>query len=342
RFYFHYQKNRKNMIRLISITVIFFLIYLVAWLTLSDYRNLFPSFSTLFTWFLVGVIVYAFYLILKRSKNSITPARGKSWLYGILGGATIVYLFKRFFGIVSVKFFLFSDNLLRISEEIPPPVMWALLGSFIGLTAGCFIAWKKYKLDFKVNFIPIGIILVFLALLVAFNNPFETIASATERKNEYAYAYVSINVSSSLPEFRNNTYSAANLVDLNDNTAWIDDGKRAGIGEQVDFTFERDKITSLQNISCIGFKIKNGYNKSQKTWEDNNRVRLLNVYHNNKMVERITASDLYKKWEEIAIMPISVRPGDVISVHISSFYAGNKMPAQTAITELVPRIEYER
>lgn len=72
------------------------------------------------------------------------------------------------------------------------------------------------------------------------------------------------------------SYKPENAGDLNFATAWVPDSKNNGIGEYLDYYFKNEspRITSIM--------IFNGYLKSDKAWEENARVKRLELSINGK------------------------------------------------------------
>ena len=69
-----------------------------------------------------------------------------------------------------------------------------------------------------------------------------------------------------------NDYPVKNLTDMNLATAWVPTGK-GGIGDWVEFDFkEKDTLDRLVSIFFV-----NGYHKDQASYEQNNRVKRLEV-----------------------------------------------------------------
>lgn len=113
-------------------------------------------------------------VIEKNTANKPGTSSKKNWPYGFLVVAILIYFFQKFLGMISFRFFLFMDNTLRLTDNIHPVVMWAVLGLFIGLIYGSFVAWKKYKLDFKLNLIPVSIFLLIVFILFMVNHPLDS------------------------------------------------------------------------------------------------------------------------------------------------------------------------
>lgn len=251
----------------------------------------------------------------------------------------LLFVFRKQLGITGINSFLFMDNLLHVNNEVQPAVMWAVFGLCIGAVYGSYTAWKKYRLSFKVNLIPIAVFLLLLVLLSAVSQPIQSSSLDASGRAADAYGLVTVQASSRLPDYNNNSYSEANLLDRDDHTAWIENNAYSGLGEHIDFIFSHSGMGSSGRLKCTGFRIKNGYNKSEKTWRDHNRLKTFSVYHNNNLVSNLPAGDYFDRWEEIRMKPLPVRSGDVISIYITSVYPGSKISSQTAISELVPIVE---
>ena len=89
-----------------------------------------------------------------------------------------------------------------------------------------------------------------------------------------------IGASSTLDPQGSNNYYVGNLVDYNYKTAWVEGKSDYGIGEYF--------IVESINISTI----YNGYQKSQKSWKSNSRVKKLKVYMNNEPICYLKLNDL--------------------------------------------------
>ena len=96
---------------------------------------------------------------------------GKSVFVVLLLIVFVVYVMRNFLGRVSAFIFIPIDNLLFIAHRIPPVLMWMILGLLLGVVYGCFIAIRKYKLDYKLLTYPVlalfvGLSLIFLASFI--------------------------------------------------------------------------------------------------------------------------------------------------------------------------------
>lgn len=86
-----------------------------------------------------------------------------------------------------------------------------------------------------------------------------------------------VKASSELKEHNKITYRAQQANDLSYQTAWIEGKKDEGIGEYLEFYF-RNKSPRITKII-----ISNGYMKSESTWKNNNRVKKLRFYVNDRL-----------------------------------------------------------
>lgn len=91
---------------------------------------------------------------------------GRSIILILAISALFAYLLRGFLGNVSSFFFVPIDNLLFITDGIPPVLMWMVFGLLVGLIYGSFIAIKKYRLDYKLLIYPGLTLLVSLSLIL--------------------------------------------------------------------------------------------------------------------------------------------------------------------------------
>jgi len=93
------------------------------------------------------------------------------WFVGFIVVAVMIYLLRRTLGRNSFEAFLFSDNLFKFFKSFPPFVGWILPGILVGAIYGSIVAWKKYKLNFLINFFPITAFVLIVLLMVLLNDP---------------------------------------------------------------------------------------------------------------------------------------------------------------------------
>ena len=93
--------------------------------------------------------------------------------------------------------------------------------------------------------------------------------------------------SSTLKQQGKQDYKARNIHDLDYSTTWIEGAEGHGIGEWVEYTLPayNPRITELL--------IANGYVRTKKLWEENSRVKVLDVEVNGKPFARIHLADVY-------------------------------------------------
>ncbi len=96
---------------------------------------------------------------------------GSLWFVVFIAMALLIFLFRETLGRKSFEIFVFLDNLLKFAQSLPPFISWILPGLLLGAIYGSIVAWKKYKLNFKINLLPIGAFAVILLLLVIVNKP---------------------------------------------------------------------------------------------------------------------------------------------------------------------------
>jgi hypothetical protein len=128
------------------------------------------------------------------------------------------------------------------------------------------------------------------------------------------------------------TYLAENMNDGLPETAWAEGATGYGIGEKFIATMDGD--SSMKNIPFRGLRIANGYQKNNKTWKDNSRIKKLKVYHNGKAVFIINLQDKMgvqlATWED---KPLLLTFNDVITFEIMDVYKGDKYD-DTVISDL--------
>ncbi len=95
----------------------------------------------------------------------------KPQLYAFLLSILFVWILHNYCSILAINIFLFFDNLFQFGPVGSPLILWSLFGLLVGAIYGAIIAWKKYTLDFKLNLIPITLILLFGILLFLLNQP---------------------------------------------------------------------------------------------------------------------------------------------------------------------------
>lgn len=251
-----------------------------------------------------------------------------------------IWLLKKYIVAGTLNVFIFLDKLLSFGGDTSF-AGWIILGVLAGLAFGAWVAYKKYNLQPGFVWGAGGLVLVYLVVLFLVNDPLrdEAYALPGGSKTEEAYELVEVGSSSFLAPEKDINYSPFNVTDHDDNTAWIENGKYAGLGEKIEFTF-KPAINNYTSCKCIGFIFKNGYAKTKKLWTAHNRVRSFTVYLNGSYIGASDVADTFNEVQKINISPIVIKDGDRLSMAINSIYRGTRYPEQTAITALVPVIEY--
>lgn len=101
----------------------------------------------------------------------------------------------------------------------------------------------------------------------------------------YCGAYHFQTVSSSLSNTQKNSYDAGAIFDSDVRTAWVEGAKGYGIGEYIEVHFP---ISYAQATHCY---IINGYNKNERTWKNNSRVKTMNLYLDDKLIATVNLKD---------------------------------------------------
>ena len=140
----------------------------------------------------------------------------------------------------------------------------------------------------------------------------------------------SIFASSTLPPNRGFDYHAYNIHDFSLRTAWVEGVKGDGIGQSITFRFRQ------QSPSVTTVEIFNGYMKSDKTWQDNARVKQLLLYVNEEPYAILNLEDIKSR----QIFHIAKEPGlqgidnDLyLKFEITAIYKGDKYD-DVAISEI--------
>ncbi len=248
----------------------------------------------------------------------------------------VLIVIRRVLGILSINSFLFLDNLLFLSEGVNVWLMWGLLGLLVGVVTGAWVAFRKYRLSYSAFFLPLAALVFVVAILFLVNKPAARSTTRLERKRLNANAYVTVTATNTQPDYKTTSYTPSNMLDYNDNTAWI--GKTGG-NQFIDFTFTSGFAT-MNNVQCVALRMKNGYGKSRNVYDSHNRVRSFTVFHNEERIGTYYANDYFNMWQEIAIEPVPVIEGDVLRISLENTYEGSRYEKQTAITEMIPVLEY--
>jgi hypothetical protein len=145
---------------------------------------------------------------------------------------------------------------------------------------------------------------------------------------------VSVKASSVLPKQGAHSYSAANVTDGSDATAWSEGVEGYGEGEWIEFT-----LTSDFRIGD-SWQIGNGYNRDKEVWQQNSRVKKLKVLVDDKVLGYVMLSNL-AAYQSFNISPSwlkeapSFRKGTRIRFVIEQVYQGSRYD-DTLISYFVP------
>ncbi len=138
-----------------------------------------------------------------------------------------------------------------------------------------------------------------------------------------------IKASSNLKTENKTSYNAENANDLNYKTAWVEGKPDDGIGEYLEYYFKNNSARVTKII------ISNGYMKSDDAWKNNNRVKKLKLFVNNKEYGLLNLEDSKSDQEfEIGTFGRNKNKTDLIfKFEIVEIYKGEKF-SDTVITEI--------
>jgi uncharacterized caspase-like protein len=131
--------------------------------------------------------------------------------------------------------------------------------------------------------------------------------------------------SSVLPQQDKNSYDPSMLFDGDNTTAWVEADPEAGIGQSITLYFGAERQLS-------GFDILNGYDKDEKTWENNARIRGATLELSDGKSFEIELPDLRDSNRFEFSKPVKT---ESLTITIDSVYDGKKY-ADTAVSELYP------
>jgi hypothetical protein len=129
------------------------------------------------------------YLRANNGAPPMTHQRTSTWSQGIknehykfliAGLAVLVFLLWKPLSAISTYFFMMGD-LMTPSYDIHPVVMWAVLGFFIGMIYGGYVALVKFRLEAKYVLLPAAAFVVLVTLLLVhhsfFKSPYQPLGS---------------------------------------------------------------------------------------------------------------------------------------------------------------------
>lgn len=139
-----------------------------------------------------------------------------------------------------------------------------------------------------------------------------------------------ITASSELRASGGTGYAALNAHDFSFRTAWVEGAPGYGAGEHLDYTFENKspRVTAVL--------IYDGYVKSEKSWAENSRVKLLKLYANGALYARLHLADTRDLQRFDLPGPLGRRPDGKdleLKFEIADVYKGG-LYKDTALTEV--------
>ncbi len=137
-------------------------------------------------------------------------------------------------------------------------------------------------------------------------------------------------------------FDSRNINDSFADTAWVENGKKEGIGENITFNFQEITFAPVyekkyRSIEVREIKILNGFCKDENTWDKYNRVKKFKILLNNQVRYYITLHDS-KNWQTIKLpVPITIKSGDKIKLEIVDVYPEirNARITNTAVSEIL-------
>ena len=150
---------------------------------------------------------------------------------------------------------------------------------------------------------------------------------------------VNVKASSTLKPHGKYSYSASNIQDIDKKNAWVEGIEGDGIGEYLEI--EQNCLVGSSNYKTdIGFVelcIVNGYAATEKNWNENNRVKELKMYFDNKYITTIVLEDTIKQqYIDISEFNLKVQNGETakFKFEINDIYKGTKYD-DTCVTGLL-------
>ena len=131
--------------------------------------------------------------------------------------------------------------------------------------------------------------------------------------------------SSVLKPIKANHYNPGMMFDGTRETAWVEGDKEDGVGETLSLHFGRER-------TLVALEIINGYDKDQRTWGNNSRVKMLEATAANSPHLSIQLQDVRGSSRVDFTPPLKT---SYLELQISEVYPGTKYK-DTAISELYP------
>ncbi len=143
--------------------------------------------------------------------------------------------------------------------------------------------------------LPVAVTVLIIALVALVGVLGFLAFSKTGEDKAYALPRFSrIESSSELDGQQGNDYSASNLLDGNNDTAWAEGVSGDGVGEYVSFSSQEPQVIK-------GIKIDNGYCKSVGLYNKNNRVKKIKIEFSDGTVVEGDLSGEYGVTDEIVL-----------------------------------------
>ena len=144
------------------------------------------------------------------------------------------------------------------------------------------------------------------------------------------YQNFNLHASSTRADMGGISYYVDNVMDRNNDTAWVEGVSGDGIGEYIQCVY-----AGSHPITLHGFSIKTGYVKSAKSFAENGNPSGIQVYVNTSPIYYMSMSRTRDE-QFFSIGPITINPGDSVVFVIDSVVPGPEDGEHdTAISELV-------
>ena len=149
--------------------------------------------------------------------------------------------------------------------------------------------------------------------------------------NNITQNIASITASSQLPDYKEKTYKAENLIDGNYGTPWVENVEGVGVGETIQISLNNQMLVQE-------FVLHNGYQSSEDLLNMNGYVTKISVDFGNGVVKELDCTAYFNGTdrEYLALNKISLdKPvlTDTITITILAANAGSKY-ADTCISEI--------
>ncbi len=107
------------------------------------------------------------------SAGSFSHVKSEHMKYLLIGAAILIVIFWHPLATLSVYVFKMGD-LLSPSNSMHPVIIWAVLGLFLGMVYGGFIAYLKFRLEVKYILMPLGLLAAVVILLLINHSYFKS------------------------------------------------------------------------------------------------------------------------------------------------------------------------